>query len=65
MFHHAHGMSLEGTKISYIKEKFATENTELLVLSYCSIQCENLVQEKGKTRHHLLLRRQGADGHPP
>ena len=46
-FHMAHGMSLVGTKVVYLKDKFADSNTELLILDYCPVQCANLVKKKG------------------
>ena len=37
------GMSLEGRKITYLKDKFASSTTTILVNAFCKVQGENIV----------------------
>ena len=62
--HAAHGMSLVGTKITYLKDKFADSTTVLLVADYCSVQGENNVFEIGKKGATFRDLKKLMDTHP-
>ena len=62
--HHAHGMSLEGKTISYLKNKFSQGTTELLVLPYNCVQGANMVHEKGKARTFFCDLKKLMESHP-